>query len=175
MITNPCVIVTLLRVVDLEKATDHEVQDLDLNDSNARWLGSGDSIHFSTHGTWPTWVRDGLLAYEIISRQLTEYVEISWIYSPLRDASIIVNLIIKHHGYWLTSLIKNIVNSKKWPRREICLAHRPWIGGKGQPGKKLEGALLAGAHEMSMWPCDMSITPIASRFPHSIILHSLHG
>jgi hypothetical protein len=36
MITKPCVIVTLLRVVDLDKATDHEVQDLDLNDSNAR-------------------------------------------------------------------------------------------------------------------------------------------
>jgi hypothetical protein len=93
----------------------------------------------------------------------------------LTDASITVNLIIKHHGYWLTSLIKNIVKSKKWLRREICLVHRPWIGGKGQPGKKLEGASLAGAHEMSMWPCDMSITPIASRFPHSIILHSLHG
>ena len=79
------------------KSHDHDVQDLDLNDSNVRWLGIGDSVHFSTHGAWPTWVHDGLLAYKIISRQLTEYVDISWIYFLLTDASIIVNLIIKHH------------------------------------------------------------------------------
>lgn len=58
MITKSLVIVTFLCIIDLDEVTDHEVQNSDLDDSNARRLGVGDPIHFSTRGTW---MHDGRL------------------------------------------------------------------------------------------------------------------